>query len=235
MAPSLAQLRVWILAAYRTASASPASANQLQALAALGAESGTQDVVLRGLGGEELRKLIEGELHRGTGVGLAAVVAERTEGNPLHALEIARSLLRDGESLEADPTPEVSRKLVRGIQPLLARRLAALPSVTQGLLRAAATLGLWFDAEVLQSAESCSKRQLAQALAAAESAGLVAAVAGAGSSRIPCSPRRCMRSSPQSPMTPPPASTCASPRHWSDGARRSRSRSRITSCARGRG
>lgn len=172
LAPTLLRAPVWILGAYRTGGGSRTE-EALRVLATLGADTSTQDLALRGLGAAELRSLLRSHLRAEVGEPLAALLADRADGNPLFSLEIARSLQRDGYSLEGDPAPAAEAKLAHGIEPLLARRLSALPESARRLLGAASAIGGEFDAELLREAEACSSEDLAPALDACETAGLI--------------------------------------------------------------
>lgn len=175
LAPALVRAPVWIIGAYRTGGGARTE-EALRALAALGAESSTQDVALRGLAATELRSLVGNQLRAEVGAPLAALLEGRADGNPLFSLEIARSLQRDGHSLAAGLAPDVAAKFAQGIEPLLARRLSALPADAQQSLRAAAALGNPFDAAVVEAAEGVAPGAFGSALDACESAGLLEAV-----------------------------------------------------------
>ena len=172
VAPAIVAARIWVLASYRS-SGGRAAGSQLRKLASIAAESSTQAIELGGLAAKDLRALVRNQLRAEVGERLGALLAERTGGNPLFALEIARSLHRDEQSLEADPTADLEASLGRGIEPLVARRLAALSSETQRLLRAASVLGTEFDSALLQAAENCASRLLTRALDEAMSADLL--------------------------------------------------------------
>lgn len=170
VAPALRSARVWILASYRSSGGGTAEA-KLKELAALGGETSTQMLQLRGLRAGELGTLLGRHLRREVSRELAELLADRTQGNPLFALELARSLASDGVTLPSDAT------LARGIGPLVARRLGSLSDAAQRLLRAASALGTEFDSRTLQSAESCSAAALARALDEGEAADLLVPVA----------------------------------------------------------
>jgi DNA-binding winged helix-turn-helix (wHTH) protein len=174
LAPAVPRAAVWLVAGYRSGATSAAP---LRGLAELAAESSTQSLPLRGLAPEELRALVQNRLRAPVGAGFAALVAERADGNPLFAIEIASSAQRDGRSLEAVPTPELEATLALGLEPLLERRFALLAPTTRAILRAASALGGEFAAATLQAAERGSARDVRQALDEAESAGLIAPLA----------------------------------------------------------
>jgi tetratricopeptide (TPR) repeat protein len=172
LSPALAGAPVWILGAYRTGTG-PRTEYALGLLAALAAETSTQDLPLRGLEAGELRSLVRNQLRAELGESLAALLAGRAGGNPLFALEIARSLQRDGHPLEAEPHPEIEAKLAQGIAPLLARRLSAIPEHALRLLRAGSALGNPFDTAIVEAAEGIAPADAERWLDECATAGLV--------------------------------------------------------------
>jgi len=172
LAPALVSAPVWVVGAYRTGGG-PRTSEALRALAALGAETSTQDLPLRGLASDEIRVLLGSRLGAEVSAPLATLLAERAGGNPLFCLEIARSLQREGQSLEAEPGSEFEAKLARGIGPLLERRLSAVPAVALRLLRAAAALGDSFDPSIAAAAEDLASDAVERALDVCAAAGLI--------------------------------------------------------------
>jgi DNA-binding winged helix-turn-helix (wHTH) protein len=174
LAPALVRAPVWILGTYRTGHGAR-TAQALRTLAMLGADSSTQDLALRGLDAPELQALVRNHLGAQVGEPLAALLSDRADGNPLFSVEIARSLQRDGRSLAAEPAPDLDATLAQGIEPLLTRRLSALPAESQRVLCAASAIGIEFDGGLLQEVEACSPEALAAALGPCEVAGLLEA------------------------------------------------------------
>ena len=100
--------------------------------------------------------------------GELASVCERSGGNPLFAIELAR--LYDGRS---DPT-----SLPGGIRDVLRRRLTPLSKAVQGMLRLAAVLGERIDLDLLLQAEGPDPVTAADTLDAPMAAGLLVADGG---------------------------------------------------------
>src|SRR5262249_21147495 len=92
---------------------------------------------------------------------------------PLFSLEIARSLQREGRSLEAEPGSAFEAELARGIGPLLERRLSAISAEALRLLGAAAALGHRFDGDLAGAAGGLATDAAEQALDACVTAALV--------------------------------------------------------------
>jgi DNA-binding winged helix-turn-helix (wHTH) protein len=172
LAPALVRAPVWIIGVYRTGSG-PRTEDALRALASLGAETTTQELPLRGLASDEIRMLLANHVRAEVGMPLTTLLADHAGGNPLFSLEIARSLQRDGRSLEAEPGSAFEAELARGIGPLLERRLSAIPAEALRLLGAAAALGHRFDAEIAAAAEDLAPDAAERALDACATAALV--------------------------------------------------------------
>ena len=170
--PALSRARLWILGSLRTGAAGAEA--QLKELAALEAETATQTLELRGLHAQELVALLEHRLKEPIGPDLAELLARRTEGNPLYALEIAHSLQTEGKSLLRDQKGATDVAIARGLGPLVARRLSALSPDAQQLLRAASAFGTEFDIAVLRAAQDCTAAALARAVEEGTNAGFLA-------------------------------------------------------------
>jgi DNA-binding winged helix-turn-helix (wHTH) protein/tetratricopeptide (TPR) repeat protein len=171
LATALRSSRIWLLASFR--SGALAGEGRLPELTALGAETSSQVVAMRGLGADELRAVVQNQLRVEVGARTAALLSARTEGNPLFALEVARSAHADEKSLRDDASRQLGAELVTRIEPLLARRTSALRAETKQLLTAAAAIGSEFDPALVQAAEGCSARSLKRALDEATAAALL--------------------------------------------------------------
>ena len=108
---------------------------------------------------------------------LARFVAEKAEGNPLFAEEIASFLIEQGmvrltaSSLEFN-AEEVARALPTSVQSLISARVDRLSAPDRALLQAAAVIGRRFDADLL-AAVSGANRDVEVRLAAMQALELV--------------------------------------------------------------
>ena len=108
---------------------------------------------------------------------LARLVADKAEGNPLFAEEIASFLVEQGmvrrtaSSLEFN-AEEVARALPSSVQSLISARLDRLSAPDRALLQAAAVIGRRFDADLL-AAVSGANHDVEAPLAAMQALDLV--------------------------------------------------------------
>ena len=135
--------RVLLVATARS-TAEPSEALET-ARAALGRLSAVR-VQLGGLGGEDVRRLIAAVDERGDEEELAAVVSQRTDGNPFFVIELARLLAAEGR-LDADSAREIA--VPDGVQDVLRLRLRRLPDDVRRLLCQAAVIGRRFDLDLV--------------------------------------------------------------------------------------
>ncbi|WP_250004812.1 BTAD domain-containing putative transcriptional regulator [Actinoplanes sp. M2I2] len=142
-AEALARSRVMIVATLRE----PVGNNQAldACLGALGRQQARR-IALRGLAAEDVRSLVDVLGGGAADDELAAVVAERTDGNPFFVIELVRLLAAEhrlhGAGARDVPAPH-------GIQDVLRLRLAGLSGPTGRLLRTAAVIGREFDLDVM--------------------------------------------------------------------------------------
>ncbi|HXZ85106.1 MAG TPA: AAA family ATPase, partial [Myxococcota bacterium] len=172
LAPSLHSARIWVLGSFR-ASALSGGDERLREIGVLAAESSFQVLALRGLQPNELRTLVQNRLRLKVAARAAALLSKRTEGNPLFALEIARSIQSEGGSLGSDSGRALGQELATRIEPLLERRRAALSDQARRLLAAAAAIGVEFEAALIRESERCSAPALERALDEATRSGLL--------------------------------------------------------------
>jgi DNA-binding SARP family transcriptional activator/tetratricopeptide (TPR) repeat protein len=135
--------RVLLVATVRS-TAEPSEALET-ARAALGRLSAVR-VQLGGLGGEDVRRLIAAVDERGDEEELAAVVSQRTDGNPFFVIELARLLAAEGR-LDAESAREIA--VPDGVQDVLRLRLRRLPDDVRRLLCQAAVIGRRFDLDLV--------------------------------------------------------------------------------------
>jgi DNA-binding SARP family transcriptional activator/tetratricopeptide (TPR) repeat protein len=142
-AEALSAHRVLLVATLRPAEA-PSEALET-ARAALGRLS-VERVQLGGLGDDQVRQLMASVDQRGDDAELAAVVAERTDGNPFFVIELARLLAAEGR---LDPASAREISAPDGVQDVLRLRLRRLPDDVRQLLSQAAVIGRRFDLELV--------------------------------------------------------------------------------------
>jgi DNA-binding winged helix-turn-helix (wHTH) protein len=127
-------------------------------------------VTLRGLSAAETTALAEGIVGEALRPALARALEELTEGNPFFAQEMARWLRESGE-VASTRAPALA--LPQGVRDAVGRRLDALPSEANMLLRAAAVIGREFPAALL--AEVSGVERPLDALSQAAGVGVVEA------------------------------------------------------------
>ncbi len=176
VAPALRGARVWLVAALR--SAPGAASDWPRDVAALATESSSQWLELRGLSAPELGAVVASQLRTEVSPESAALLATRTQGNPLLATELGRALFLAGHALRDAPPEELAASVSTELGALVARRCAALSDDTRRLLRTAAALGTEFDPQVVAESEGESPRATSRALDEARAAGLVDAGRG---------------------------------------------------------
>jgi len=105
------------------------------------------------LGDDQMRTLLDGFVH-GLPHGVAGEILRRSEGVPLYAVEIVRSLVAQGTLTEADGAYAVTGdpaafRLPDTLQALIGSRLDSLPAEQRSLLQDAAVAGTTFTAGAL--------------------------------------------------------------------------------------
>jgi tetratricopeptide (TPR) repeat protein len=105
------------------------------------------------LGDDQMRTLLDGFVH-GLPDGVAGEILRRSEGVPLYAVEIVRSLVAEGAMTEVDGAYSVTGDLAAfhlpdTLQALIGSRLDSLPAEQRSLLQDAAVVGTTFTAGAL--------------------------------------------------------------------------------------
>jgi DNA-binding winged helix-turn-helix (wHTH) protein len=172
VAPLLRGARVWIVGALRS-STGVGGEGRLRDLGVLATETSTQVLALRGLEPDELRAVVEAQLRVEVSAESAERLASRAEGNPLFAVEIARSLHAEGRTLGGEPPGELVTGVAATIRSLVERRSSALTPDVKRLLVTASAIGNEFDPRLLAEAERRPLRGLARALDEAAALGLL--------------------------------------------------------------
>ncbi|HTJ36427.1 MAG TPA: BTAD domain-containing putative transcriptional regulator [Dactylosporangium sp.] len=162
VAVALAERSVMIVATFRAGEAQP----QLGSARAALAGPRSSDVALDGLGADAAAQVLAGHLGTPLDAATAAIVHERTGGNPLFLAETARLISAEGAG-------SAVRAIPSGIGHVLRRRLARLPAQAQTVLRHAAILGRDVDIDVLAEAFGQDEDAVLDALEAGVLAGLL--------------------------------------------------------------
>ena len=166
-------IRVPILGAYRLGH--PAQDGALgDALADLEYEQLAREFRLTGLSREETAELLRARTGALPSLALAGALHERTEGNPLFLLQIARRLEQAGVDVRhAGPAELRALGLPEDLKRTIVQRWAKLGGTTADLLRAAAVIGRDFDAAVLEQVSSLADDQFITALEDALQTGVI--------------------------------------------------------------
>lgn len=131
-----------IVAAQRPAEALRSEA-RARVLARLLAEAPLEVAELEGLGDSEARELVARHEPQPLEPALVDALVARAGGNPFYLKQLAQALGRDAD---ASPGPgDPGERLARGVQQLIAARLAALSPPARAWLRSAAALGPRFE------------------------------------------------------------------------------------------
>ena len=140
-------------------------------------------LALRRLSAEQVHQIIEAWIGRDAPAGLAAFVANHSEGHPLFVIELLKHL----EDIDALDPREVWRRdvsladvgLPLGIRQLIARRLERLSPTTRRLLTLAAVMGREFRLATIEALVDDGEDAVLDAMDEALMAGVVAEEAGA--------------------------------------------------------
>ncbi|WP_433223497.1 BTAD domain-containing putative transcriptional regulator [Dactylosporangium sp. CS-047395] len=162
VAVALAGRPVLVVATFRTGEDHP----QLAAAQAALAGPRSRELVLGGLEPDAAARVLADHLGAPVDAAVAAVVHERTGGNPLFLAETARLISAEG-------TGSAVRAIPSGIGHVLRRRLARLPAAAQTVLRHASILGRDVDIDVLAEAFTEDEDAVLDGLEAGVLAGLL--------------------------------------------------------------
>ncbi|MER7008946.1 BTAD domain-containing putative transcriptional regulator [Dactylosporangium sp. NPDC000555] len=162
VAGALAESCVLIAATFRSGEAPP----QLRSARAALAGPRSAELVVGGLGPQAAARVLAGHLGAPLDEQTAAVVHERTGGNPLFLAETARLISAEGAG-------SAVRAIPSGIGHVLRRRLARLPAPAQTVLRHASILGRDVDIDVLTEAFAADEDAVLDGLEAGVLAGLL--------------------------------------------------------------
>jgi hypothetical protein len=171
VAPEIRQARVLVAGTYREVEMRQAAAvpHVIAELARVG-----RSVALRGLGADDVGRLVRHGSGLRTSDALVATIHRITEGNPFFVQEVAELLRGDG----ASPPSAERFRLPDSVREAIRRRLGPLPEKARRLLAVAAVLGREFDVPLLARTAGLAAPETLDLLARGASLGLVEDVPG---------------------------------------------------------
>jgi serine/threonine protein kinase/class 3 adenylate cyclase len=138
-------------------------------------------VTLRGLGADDVQKMLGNIAGREVPWALAEQVHRQTEGNPLFVQEVLRYLVEEG-FLQRDshgalqrPSSDISlaMQIPEGLRDVIGKRLSRLSPETNKVLAVAAVIGRDFRLDVLQDVANVTEEELYAALEEASGKGVL--------------------------------------------------------------
>jgi DNA-binding SARP family transcriptional activator/tetratricopeptide (TPR) repeat protein len=146
-----------------------------EALAEVRREQPFEQIVLDGLGPDELGDLIVGVTGSAGGERFVSAIHNETEGNPFFAEEVLRHLAESGTLEQRMATGSLGAiGLPEGVKDVVGRRLARLGEHANHLLAIAAVVGRRFGVDVLERLSELDEEELVCALEDALAADLIA-------------------------------------------------------------
>lgn len=167
----LAGQRVLVVIAYRDSDFD--RYGQLRpTLHALSRNNGFRKLALQGWSRPEVAEVLRRHLARPPPTSVLEAVFRQSGGNPLFVTEVGDMLAR---SAQTQPLSEHALHFTvpESLREVIATRLFGLPEQTHQLLRVAAILGRQFDVSCLAELYQARRGEVIQALAAAETAGVI--------------------------------------------------------------
>ncbi|WP_250213843.1 BTAD domain-containing putative transcriptional regulator [Acrocarpospora catenulata] len=161
LAARLADIPVLVVLTHRPSE----TGDHLVAAGAALAVQAAENVTLRGLGEDDVRRLLAERSGMEVDAAIARTVTERTGGNPLFVAETARLLATEGAS--------AAHSLPPGVRDLIRRRIARLPATAQTTLRNAAVMGRDADVDVLIAIQDVDEETVLDGLEAGVLTGLL--------------------------------------------------------------
>ncbi len=143
-------------------------------------------VLLRGLNGDEMRRMLSGIAGQDVPWGLAEAVHRQTEGNPLFVQEVVRYLAEEGiiereqGKWRAKSDTPLEMRIPDGLRDVIGKRLSGLSESCNKVLSVAAVIGRDFQARVLQKVAGVSDDELFGALEEARKAAVIEERTGTG-------------------------------------------------------
>jgi tetratricopeptide (TPR) repeat protein len=136
-------------------------------------------ILLRGLDGDEARRMVKGIMGESVSRALAKTVYHETEGNPLYVQEVVRYLAEEGlitrkeGHWRATKDAPLEIRIPAGLRDIIGKRLSRLSDDCNRILSVAAVIGREFGLEVLQQVADISEDDLYTALQEAKSTAVV--------------------------------------------------------------
>ena len=149
LAAALGDSAILLVGMYRDVGLSPQHP-LVQALGALTREPHFQRMALKGLGEDDVARLIEVAVEMDPSPELVTWVYRQTEGNPLFVTEVVRLLSEEGE-LDPDRLGGELSRIPDGVREVIGRRLSHLPAPVTECLTVASVIGHEFGLYELDS------------------------------------------------------------------------------------
>src|SRR5215211_187816 len=165
---ALADAQLLVIATRRDSDPA-ASASLAATVAELARSDRFHDVLVAGLGREEVAQLVDAAGARGTSEELVAAIHERTDGHPFFVTELVHLLASEGR-LDAIP---------QGVRAVVAHRLRLLSEDCRGMLAVASVVGREFRSDVLERAGDVDAERLSDLLGEALGAKALVSLPGA--------------------------------------------------------
>jgi eukaryotic-like serine/threonine-protein kinase len=149
------------------------------ALAELRRSTNFSRVTLRGLGIDDVAKMLSAIAGRDVPRQVADQVHRQTEGNPLFVQEVVRYLVEEGvlkrESggQASHPDSSLAMQIPEGLRDVIGKRLSRLSPETNRVLSVAAVIGREFRLDVLQDVAGVTEEELYAALEEASGRGVI--------------------------------------------------------------
>ncbi|MEP7198941.1 MAG: AAA family ATPase [Chloroflexota bacterium] len=142
------------------------------ALAELRRSHGFHRVLVRGLGNDEVQRMVSRVAAQDVPTALAEAVHRQTEGNPLFVQEVARYIVEAGlvtrdattGRWRATGTTPLALQIPEGLRDVIGKRISRLSPACNRLLAVAAVIGREFDLETLQVVANSAEDALLDAL-----------------------------------------------------------------------
>ncbi len=146
LAPKLPQLRGLVLVTYRPTDLTVSKHPFLRLRADLSAHGAMREVAVAFLTQEDVTQYVASQLPEAP-EGLAALIYEKTEGNPLFMVDLVRYLREHG--VPTDWAVEIERNVPESLRGMIERKLESLDDNERQLLRLAAIQGFQFDSAII--------------------------------------------------------------------------------------
>jgi DNA-binding CsgD family transcriptional regulator/tetratricopeptide (TPR) repeat protein len=171
LSQELARSRLLIVGTYRNADAS-IKTPLLSTLGGLGRDADAARLHLTGLSQEAISSVAEALCDVSISPAAIKMIYQRTDGNPLFAIELIKVLIDEGEGAALGKLPA---RIPAGVHETIARRLARLPDPCNELLGVASVYGRQFSAREIATVTDQEVQQVLIGLEPALQAGILQA------------------------------------------------------------